>query len=112
MSLWEDTIQGGSSWSLILRRGNVLRLEDTEGGANVAALFYNWESLVERYNMPDTLKAQHTAYLTAGCVCYSDMGRVLCSLTTDTAGWHDTICGLSDDALLRDRTFRNERAQQ
>ena len=56
MSLWEDTIQGGASWSLILRRGNLLRLEDTEGGANVAALFYNWESLVERYNMPDTLK--------------------------------------------------------
>ena len=27
--------------------------------------------------MPDTLKAQHTAFLTAGRVLYSDMGRVL-----------------------------------
>jgi hypothetical protein len=28
-------------------------------GANAGALFYNWEQPVERYNMPDTLKAQH-----------------------------------------------------
>ena len=59
-------------------------------------MLYNYESLFERYNMADTLKAQHTAFLTAGCVCYSDMGRVLCSITADTSGWHDTICGLSD----------------
>jgi len=50
---------------------------------------------LKRYNMADTLKAQHTAYLTAGCVCYSDMGRILCSITADSCGWHDTICGLS-----------------
>src|SRR5690606_22061330 len=46
-----------------------------------------------RYNMPDTLKAQHIARLTAGNVLYSDMGRVLCSITEDTLGWHDTITG-------------------
>jgi len=28
----------GSSWSLILRRGRELRLEDLDGGANVAAV--------------------------------------------------------------------------
>ena len=43
--------------------------------------------------MPDTLKAQHTAFLTAGRVLYSDMGRILCSIIADTCGWHDTICG-------------------
>ena len=61
---------------------------------------YNYESLPERYNMADTLKAQHTAFLTAGCVCYSDMGRILCSITADSCGWHDTICGLSDAAMV------------
>ena len=35
---------------------------------------------LERYNMPDTLKAQYTAFLTPGRVLYSDMGRVLCSI--------------------------------
>jgi len=94
--LWEDTIQGGASWSLLLRRGHELRLEDSEGGVNVAALFYNYDCPSERYNMPDTLKAQHTAHLTQGFVLYSDMGRVLCSITADTRGWHDPLGGHND----------------
>jgi len=36
--------------------------------------FLNWENPTERYNMPDTLKAQHTAHLTRGHVLYSDFG--------------------------------------
>jgi urea carboxylase-associated protein 2 len=101
--LWLQTLQQGEHWSGILRRGTSLRLEALEAGANVAAMLYNYESLLERYNMADTLKAQHTAYLTAGCVCYSDMGRILCSITADSCGWHDTICGLSDAALVNSR---------
>ena len=46
-------------------------------GACVSALFYNARDPLERYNMADTLKAQYTAFLTAGRVLYSDMGRVL-----------------------------------
>ena len=49
-----------------LKRGTALRITDIEGGANAGALFYNFECPVERYNMPDTLKAQHIARLTAG----------------------------------------------
>ena len=95
MPLWEESVQPGASWSLNLKRGNRLRLLDVEGGANVAALFFNRECMTERYNMPDTLKAQHTAHLTAGHVLYSDMGRVLCSITADARGWHDPLCGFT-----------------
>ncbi|HWE00278.1 MAG TPA: urea amidolyase associated protein UAAP1 [Bryobacteraceae bacterium] len=98
--LWEDTLHGGASWSLILKRGNALRIEDVEGGANVAALFYNYECPVERYNMPDTLKAQHTAHLTKNFVIYSDMGRVLASIVEDTCGWHDPLSGHNDAAAV------------
>jgi uncharacterized protein len=101
--LWEETLRNGAHWSGIVRRGTSLRLTALESGANVAAMMYNYESLLERYNMADTLKAQHTAYLTAGCVCYSDMGRILCSLTADSCGWHDTLCGLSDAAMVSGR---------
>lgn len=94
--LWEETIQPGSSWSLILRRGRELRIEDVDGGANVGALFFNFDCPVERYNMPDTLKAQHTAHLTKGFVLYSDMGRILCSITEDSCGWHDPLGGHND----------------
>jgi len=101
--LWTQTLQQGEHWSGVLRRGTSLRIEALEAGANVAAMLYNFESLLERYNMADTLKAQHTAFLAAGCVCYSDMGRILCSITADTCGWHDTICGVSDAALVTSR---------
>src|SRR6201986_1991584 len=94
--LWRDTIAPGASWSLILRRGKTLHIEDIEGGSNVAALFYNFDCLAERYNMPDTLQAQHTAHLTEGFVLYTDMGRVICSNTKDTCGWHDPLGGYND----------------
>jgi hypothetical protein len=101
--LLEEDLHPGSHWSFVLRRGLSLRIVDQEGGANVSALFYNADEKIERYNMADTLKAQHTARLTAGHVCYSDMGRVLVSITTDTCGWHDTVCGVSDAALVMEK---------
>ena len=64
--LWEAALEHGAHWSGIVRRGTSLRVTALEAGANVAAMLYNYESLLERYNMADTLKAQHTAYLTAG----------------------------------------------
>jgi uncharacterized protein len=101
--LWEEDLHSGSHWSGVVRRGTTLRLTDVDGGANVGALFYNYEDRLERYNMADTLKAQHTAYLTRGFVCYSDMGRILCSITADTCGWHDTVCGVSNAAMVAKR---------
>ena len=101
--LWDETLPGGAHWSGLLRRGNTLRLIDVEGRANVSALFFNQEEKTERYNMPDTLKAQHTAHLTRGHALYSDMGRVLCSIPDDSCGWHDTVCGVIDVDTLRRR---------
>lgn len=101
--LWEETVQPGASWSHVLKRGTALRLTDVDGGANVGALFYNFECPTERYNMPDTLKAQHIARLTAGFVLYSDMGRILISITGDTVGWHDPLGGCSHAAMLEAR---------
>jgi uncharacterized protein len=94
--LHEETLRPGAMTSLELRHGTTLRLADSVGDANVSALFFNADSPLERYNMPDTLKAQFTAYLTAERVLYSDMGRVLCSITGDSCGWHDTLCGVID----------------
>lgn len=109
--LWSEEISGGAHTSFIMRRNTVLRIMDMEGAANVVALFYNHEEKLERYNMADTLKAQHTAYLTQGLVCYSDMGRILCSIIADTCGWHDTICGMTDATQVRqkygEKTYQN-----
>jgi urea carboxylase-associated protein 2 len=98
--LWEELIPGGAHGSFLMKRGTALRLTDLEGGANLSALFYNAEEKLERYNMPDTLKAQHTAHLTQGFVLYSDMGRVLASVIGDSCGWHDTIAGMTNVAMV------------
>ncbi|OLZ11072.1 urea amidolyase associated protein UAAP1 [Sulfobacillus thermosulfidooxidans] len=93
--MWSKTLRPGGKWSGIVGRGKLLRFTALEGGANLSMLLYNAWNPCERYNMPDTLKAQHTAYLTAGNVLMSDNGRVLASITADTVGWHDTISGYS-----------------
>ena len=109
--LWEELVPGGAHWSGVLRRGNSLRITDLHGKANVSMLLYNQEEKTERYNMPDTLKAQHTAFLTQGNVCYSDMGRVLCSVADDSCGWHDTVCGVLDAEGLQ-RKYGQARYQE
>ena len=51
-------------------------------------MLFNAAEKSERLNLPDTLKCQHTAKLTAGHCLYSDMGRVLAAIVADTCGWH------------------------
>lgn len=104
--IFREPLAAGAGWSGVIKRHQVLRITDTEGGANVSALFYNADGLLERYNMPDTLKAQYTAFLTQGRVLLSDMGRVLFSIVADTCGWHDTICSHSDGALVESKYGR------
>jgi urea carboxylase-associated protein 2 len=101
--LYETVIEGGKHWSYTARRGTVLRLIDIKGGANAGMLFYNPQNLLERYNAPDTLKCQHTFRLTRGHCLYSDMGRIFCSIVADTVGWHDTVTGNANKALVAER---------
>ncbi len=98
-----ELMQGGMSWSSIIRRGHALRMTALGDGANVSVLLFNADQLLERYNMPDTLKAQHTFMLTQGHICYSDMGHALMSIIADSCGWHDTVCGLSTGSMLIQR---------
>lgn len=93
-TLYEETVPGGGHTSFILKRGQLLRLTDLEGGANVSLMLLNAQEKSERLNLPDTLKGQHTAKLTAGHCLYSDMGRVLAAITADTCGWHDSFGGV------------------
>jgi uncharacterized protein len=101
--IYSDTLPGGKHWSLVMRRGNRLRLTDIEGGANVGMLFYNPVSLTERYSAPDTLKGQHTFKLSQDHCLYSDMGRVFCSIAGDSTGWHDTVCGNTNKSIVAAR---------
>ncbi len=93
-------LPGGATWSHRLHRGEALEVEDLEGGANVALLLVNPHEPTERLNVPDTLKAQHVARITAGVALFSDMGRVMASVIEDTCGWHDPLAGHARTAEL------------
>ena len=102
-TLYEETVPGGGHTSFILKRGQLLRITDIEGGANVSLLLLNAHEKSERLNLPDTLKCQHTAKLTAGHCLYSDMGRILAAITADTCGWHDSMGGLLNAAEVAEK---------
>ena len=96
-----ETLRGGDKLSFVLPRHHALTLTAGGGRSAVALLAFRAGRTHERYNMPDTLKAQHTAFLTAGRVLLSDMGRVLLSVVEDSCGWHDTITGHQDAVASR-----------
>lgn len=96
--LWEETIAAGGYATRRLARGSRLRLIDLGGDACASMLIYNAEMPTERLNVADTVKVQWNAYLGAGKLLLSDMGRVLMSILADEAGTHDTFCGTSNAA--------------
>ena len=93
--LWETTLGAGGYAAKELWRGARLQLQDLQGDACVSMLIFNAERPVERLNVADTIKVQWNAYLGAGKLLLSDMGRVLMSVIEDEAGKHDTFCGAS-----------------
>ncbi|MDY0920222.1 urea amidolyase associated protein UAAP1 [Leclercia sp. CFBP8987] len=102
-TLREAILPGGGHLSFVLKRGQILRMTDLDGGANVSLMMLNPHEKSERLNLPDTLKGQHTARLTAGHCFYSDMGRVLAGITADTAGWHDPFGGVLNAAEVTEK---------
>jgi urea carboxylase-associated protein 2 len=99
--VWEETIGAGGYTAKELERGARLRLVDLRGDACVSMLVFNAERPVERLNVADTMKVQWNAYLQAGRLLLSDMGRPLMSILTDDCGTHDTFCGPSNEHTPR-----------
>ncbi len=96
--LWEQTIAAGGYATRHLPRGSRLRLIDLAGDACASLLVFNAQMPSERLNVADTVKVQWNAYLGAGKLLLSDMGRVLMSIEADDAGTHDCFCGASNAA--------------
>jgi len=96
--LWEETIAAGGYATRRLARGSRLRLIDLAGDACASLLIFNAEMPTERLNVADTVKIQWNAYLGAGKLLLSDLGRVLMSILEDGAGTHDAFCGTSNAA--------------
>lgn len=111
MSLFTEVLPPGALWSMRIPRHRSVRLTALEAGANLSALFYNAAQPLDRLNVPDTLKALHTAKLTRGHILMSDMGNAMVSITEDTLGWHDPLGGHITAAQV-EKKFGKHRYQE
>lgn len=95
-----ELIPGGAMWSMRVARHRNIRLTALAPQANLSALFFNAVNPLDRLNIPDTLKALHTAKITKGHVLMSDMGHAMASVVEDTLGWHDPLAGYSTPEII------------
>jgi uncharacterized protein len=96
--VWDETIALGGYAARVVNRGTRIRLTDVQGDACANVLVFHSGRPIERLNVADTIKVQWQAYLGAGSLLLSDMGRVLMSIVADTGAGHDTLCGSSNSA--------------
>lgn len=112
-AIWTKVLKPGEKWSGAIGRGKYVHFKALEDGANISTLLYNVLDKTERYNMPDTLKAQFTAHLTQGNILMSDNGRAMASIVQDSLGWHDSICGLTTREMTDEKwgktTYQEQR---
>jgi hypothetical protein len=97
-ALLTHEIPGGAGWSVLLRCGRELVLTARQAGANCSTLLYVAHDVVDRLNVPDTLKAQGSACVRPPMVLMSDRGAALASMTGSSLDWHDALCGHGLDA--------------
>ena len=87
---WYETVR--------LKRGQALRIVDTEGTSSVSLIGWCRHDTSERLNCADTAKVQWSAALGRGRVLLTDMGHAFLSLIEDSSGAHDLLVGGSTPA--------------
>lgn len=90
---WDEIVPPGGYAGRRVTRDTVVRIADTEGDACVALLAWSSGNSAERLNVADTVKVQWQAYLQAGALLLSDMGRALLTIVEDSSARHDCLCG-------------------
>ena len=86
-------IAAEAPFSTVVKKGQILRIEDTFGQQAIDTLFYNADDFSERYSSQDTMREQGAAYISTGTKVISNEGRVMLTVTADSCGRHDTSAG-------------------
>ncbi|BAN97963.1 urea carboxylase-associated protein 1 [Plautia stali symbiont] len=89
----QQQIDAGDYWLQRIAAGETLRITDLEGNQAADTLFFNADDTAERYSMSEMLRGQHNVFITAGSVLRSSLDRPMLTITADTCGRHDTLCG-------------------
>jgi urea carboxylase-associated protein 1 len=88
-----DTVDAGDYYLKVVKKGQTVRILDSEGNQAADTLFYNAEDPAERYSATDTIREQGNVYLTAGSVLMSNDCNPMLKIVADTCGRHDTVGG-------------------
>ena len=89
----DHLVPAEAPFSIVIKAGQTVRIEDSYGQQAIDTLFYNAEDFSERYSNQDTMRAQGAAYVTTGTQILSNEGRVMLTMTADSCGRHDTSAG-------------------
>lgn len=88
-----DVVPAGDYYLKVVKKGQTMRILDSEGNQAADTLFYNASNPAERYSAIDTIREQGNVYLSAGTKILSDQGNVMLEIVADTCGNHDTLGG-------------------
>ena len=86
-------IPAEAPWSGLVRKGQTIRIVDSEGQQAVDTIFYAAADFAERYSAQDTVRTQGAAYVGIGTKVMSNEGNVMLTVVADTSGRHDTMAG-------------------
>lgn len=89
----DEVVPACSSWSAVVRTGEVLDIIDLHGNQAVDCLLYSADDHAERYSAQATIAAARNIFLTTGSVLRTDAGTPLMTVVADDVGNHDTIAG-------------------
>jgi urea carboxylase-associated protein 1 len=89
----EFLVAAEKPWSGVVRKGQTIRIIDSEGQQAVDTLFYKADDFGERYSGQDTLRVNGNAYVGLGTKVVSSEGNVMLTVTADSCGRHDTSAG-------------------
>ncbi|MVA33869.1 urea amidolyase associated protein UAAP2 [Agrobacterium vitis] len=89
----DHVIAAEAPFSTVVKKGQILRIEDSYGQQAIDTLFYNAKDFSERYSNQDMMREQGAAYISTGTKIISNEGRIMLTMTADTCGRHDTSAG-------------------
>ncbi|KAA3510250.1 urea carboxylase-associated family protein [Agrobacterium vitis] len=92
-AMQDHVIAAEAPFSTVVKKGQILRIEDSYGQQAIDTLFYNAEDFSERYSNQDTMREQGAAYISTGTKIISNEGRIMLTMTADSCGRHDTSAG-------------------
>lgn len=90
---YDQVIPANAPWSGYVKKGETIRIVDSEGCQAVDTLFYRADDFEERYSAQDTILAQGRAYISAGTTLLSSEGNPMLTVVADSCGHHDTSAG-------------------